>query len=280
MYPTNDRWQSRFRWAFCQLLELSESQLTRPTQVAIMLKALPTTLDETYTRMLERIGPVERGDALTLLRWLAYSARPITLAELQTAVTIRPADDEVDFEDEGDFRDSLNILAGLVVFSDDADSTEDDGCTEHDNARTETRVLSPGARVRLAHFSVKEYLESERISGSSASFFRLEAGACHRFLAQSCLTYLMSYSKSGEKTSPELDQEKFQLLNYAAMKWHGHSRLQSGSDLSREMALLECEDTSHDWMRINGPPGCVMGIEEDASIYWALFLASKTGGRS
>jgi ankyrin repeat protein len=200
--------------------------------------------------MLERIGPAVREDALTLLRWLAYSLRPIALAELQTAVTIRPEDDEVDFEDEGDFRDSLEILAGLVVFSDGADSTEGGGHTEYEKASMETGALTPGARIRLAHFSVKEYLESERISGSSASFFRLKAGACHRFLAQSCLTYLMCYSKSGEKESPKLDLNKFHLLNYAAHKWDEHSRLQSGDDVSREVALLECEDARIDWLQI------------------------------
>jgi hypothetical protein len=171
-----------------------------------MLKTLPPTLDATYTRMLERIGPAVSGDALTLLRWLAYAMRPVTLAELQTAVTIRPEDDEVDFEDEGDFRDSLDILAGLVVFSDGADSTEDGadstadgGYTQYNKASVATQELTPDVRVRLAHFSVKEYLESERITGSSASFFRLEAGVCHRFLAQSCLTYLMSSARAAKK---------------------------------------------------------------------------------
>jgi ankyrin repeat protein len=216
-----------------------------------MLRELPPTLDATYTRMLERIRPVVREDALTLLRWLAYAARPVTLAELQTAVTIRPEDDEVDFEDEGDFRDSLNILAGPVVFSDDADSTEDSEDTEQDEARLETKDPTPDARVRLAHFSVKEYLESARISGSPASFFRLEAGACHRFLAQSCLTYIMSYSKSGERKSPRLDLDKFHLLNYATDKWYQHSRLQSGDDVSREVALLECEDAMIAWIEID-----------------------------
>ena len=239
-----------------------------------MLKSLPPTLDATYTRMLERIGPAVSEDALTLLRWLAYGMRPVTLAELQTAVTIRPEDDEVDYEDEGDFRDSLDILAGLVVFTDGADSAEDAAYTQYDKARLETQELSPGARVRLAHFSVKEYLESERISGSSASFFRLEAGACHKFLAQSCLTYLMSYSKSGEKTSPKLDLDRFHLLNYAADNWHDHSRLRSDGDVIREIALLECEDARRDWLAIeyNEHRDLISRISRRPSMYFALSL--------
>ena len=227
--------------------------------------------------MLERIGPAVSEDALTLLRWLAYGMRPVTLAELQTAVTIRPEDDEVDYEDEGDFRDSLDILAGLVVFSDGADSTEDVGYTQYDKASVETQELTPRSRVRLAHFSVKEYLESERISGTSASFFRLEAGACHKFLAQSCLTYLKSYSRSGEKVSPKLDVKNFHLLNYAASKWHEHSRLQSGDGVSREVSLLECEDARLDWLRIkelqrDGTYLCAQNSRCTPSIFYAVFL--------
>jgi ankyrin repeat protein len=242
-----------------------------------MLKELPPTLDATYTRMLERIGPAVSEDALTLLRWLAYAARPVTLAELQTAVTISPEDDEVDFEDEGDFRDSLRILAGLIVFSNGADSKKDGGDAEHDKASLETKDLTPGAHVRLAHFSVKEYLESARISRSPASFFRLEAGACHRFLARSCLTYLMSYSKSGEKTSRELDLDKFHLLNYAADKWHEHSRLQSGDDVSREVALLECKNAVIDWLEVdsfqfNGVHLSVYNVPRMPSICYAVYL--------
>ena len=227
--------------------------------------------------MLERIGPAVSEDALTLLRWLAYAMRPVTLAELQTAVTIRPEDDEVDYEDEGDFRDSLDILAGLVVFSDGADSTEDVGYTQYDKASVETQELTPDSRVRLAHFSVKEYLESERISGTSASFFRLESGACHKFLAQSCLTYFMSYSKSGEKTSPKLDLDRFHLLNYAADKRHEHSRLRSDDDVSREVSLLECEDARLDWLQIDRlqRDGLGLSVQDSRcmpSICYAVFL--------
>jgi ankyrin repeat protein len=242
--------------------------------VASMLKALPPTLDATYTRMLERIGPAVSEDALTLLRWLAYGMRPVTLAELQTAVTIRPEDYEVDYEDEGDFRDSLDILAGLVVFSDGTDPTEDGRYTQYNKARVETQELTPHSRVRLAHFSVKEYLESERISGSSASFFKLEPGTCHKFLAQSCLTYLMSYSKSGEKTSTKLDLARFHLLRYASHHWYEHSRLRSDDDVSREIALLECEDARRDWLAIeyNERRHLISRISHKPSIYFAVSL--------
>jgi len=182
--------QSKFRWAYCQLFELSQSKSTRPSRVENVLKTLPATLDETYARMLERIGPADRGDAFTLLRWLAYAMRPMKLAELQTAVIIRPEDDEVDAGDEGDLGDSLSILAGLVVFSEGSDdvaasdsSTDEDEFWNNHDPPAEAANLTPHTRIRLAHFSVKEYLESTRISGSSASLFGMEASICHRVLS-------------------------------------------------------------------------------------------------
>lgn len=219
-----------------------------------LLKSLPTTLNETYARMLERIGPTERDDALTLLRWLAYAMRPVTLAELQTAVIIRPKDDEVDAGDEGDLGDSLSILSGLVVFSERVaisdSSTDGDGDSIQHEMTAEVGDLAPDTFIRLAHFSVKEYLESTRISGSSARFFGLEAGFCQRFLSQSCLTYLMHYSSIRKHGQTRQDNRKFPLLYYAAREWYRHSQRQSGDDVSRDLALLACEMARIDWLRI------------------------------
>lgn len=246
-----------------------------------VLKTLPATLDETYARMLERIGPADRGDALTLLRWLAYAMRPITLAELQTAVIIRPEDDEVDDGDEGDLEDSLSILAGLVVFSDDvaasissteSDEDDEDEDSIHHEPSAEATNLTPYTRIRLAHFSVKEYLESTRISGSNASFFRMEPAICHRFLSQSCLTYLTYYSQVRDDGPTRWSMDKFPLLLYAAKKWHKHSKLQSGGDVSREVALLSCGKARIDWLQ-NYSRYLLDEATSPSSIYYAVDLS-------
>jgi hypothetical protein len=239
------------------------------------LNALPATLDETYARMLERIAPANRGDANILLRWLAYAMRPPTLAELTTVVTISPEDDEVAFCDEGDLRDLLSILMGLVILSDDVDLTREGRDEEHNVASMEAKALKSDACIRLAHFSVKEYLESARISGSSARFLSLEAGVCHRFLAQSCLTYLMHYSRTFGNASTRQDYNEYPLLKYAASRWFEHSRLQSGVDVSRELALLLCEKARVDWLRIHELYLIQINDDEyihEANIHYAVSL--------
>lgn len=88
------------------------------------LYALPTTLDETYERMLTRIkGRHMRAEALVLLRWIAFAKCPLTLKELvDTVINDWEGDGGVDFGDRGGVDDTLNILSGLIttVLVDDA----------------------------------------------------------------------------------------------------------------------------------------------------------------
>lgn len=44
-----------------------------------------------------------------------------------------------------------------------------------------------GATVKLAHFSIKEYLESKRILKGNANEFHLDVARDQKFLAHSCL---------------------------------------------------------------------------------------------
>ena len=108
-------------------------------------------------------------------------------------------------------------------------------------------------KLDLRNYSVQEYLESERIAQSKVKRFRLNAAEGHRILAQSCITYIMHYSKSLEKTSTRKDLATFQMLEYAARTWLYHSSLQQPGDVSREVALLSSESVRHDWLLVHQP---------------------------
>jgi hypothetical protein len=97
------------------------------------------------------------------------------------------------------------------------------------------RRLTPNTRVRLAHFSVKEYRESKRIVVTGAKHFYLESGSGHMVLAQNCLTYLRYYSTSSGKISTTQDLDTLPLLRYAAETWFYHSALQNGVESSHEV---------------------------------------------
>ena len=108
-------------------------------------------------------------------------------------------------------------------------------------------------RVRFAHFSVKEYIESDRIMESRAKDFYLENAKEQEFLAQSCLTYLLHYSNSNDKSSTSHDLVIFPLLKYAARSWFYHASLQQSGKVGQELCLLNSESTKLDWLRVYQP---------------------------
>jgi len=75
--------------------------------------------------------------------------------------------------------------------------------------------------VRLAHFSVREYLESDGIYQSKAAAFGLKKHIAHKEIAQVHLVYLLE---------PQLSQQPFDgallrqypLALFAAISWHNH----------------------------------------------------------
>jgi hypothetical protein len=266
---------------------LKKLKSTSPKYVRQALDALPATLDDTYTRILLDIEEMYHDHALTLLRWLAYARSPPTLGELVDAAVTDPIhESSIDAENRGGLEDAFNILSGLVTIeeSEDADmedhsetesSTPDALTIDHGQADVafHSRTLTSDTRVRLAHFSVKEYLESKRILQSGAAQFYLESAAGHRALSQSCLTYLGYYSSSPEKTLTQQDLATFPLLKYAAQSWSDHSALQCGDEISREVSLLQSGPARDDWL-VNYPPlaGFEHGRSSGSAIYYATLL--------
>lgn len=268
-YDTDLRALYRFRWAYCQLQEVKSLDSYRPKYVKEVLKSLPPTLDATYLHMLTRIKKMYHSEALTLLRWLAYARSPPTLGELgDAAITDHNHEDSIDTDERGGLYDVLNILSGLVT----VEEREEGGDVKTlsitgpltsdisvfglglDRGGTSSHSQYPAStRVRLAHFSVKEYLESERILGTKAEQFHLKPAAGYHTLAQSCLTYLRYYSIRDEKTSTEQDFKRFPLLQYAAESWFFHSALQDRVEYGRETSFLQLGIARRDWLVIHDP---------------------------
>ena len=179
-----------------------------------MLGSLPKSLDETYERMLCNIDHYLIEDARRILTLLCFAVRPLKVQELIEGIAV-----EIDgstglnrsrrLEDADDIRD---ICLGFVDIGLSADhSTE----TYYKGDSTPT--------VRIAHFSVQEYLESERIRHQKAAIFSLNSATAHADIAQICLVYLLEHGLS----SSDLDQslvEAFPLAQFAAMYWYRHYR--------------------------------------------------------
>jgi ankyrin repeat domain-containing protein 50 len=245
----------RFRWVFCQLEALKKCPpLQDPIRKA--LKNLPATLDETYERIL---GTIDDEDSQQIARrsliWLAFSERSLYLKELAEAAVI-----DTQFSDPErlpDPRYILELLGSLVTISLKGTPSDDDqdDCSEESPRNNHKDV--PGEVIRLAHFSVKEYLVSKRIRLSKASIFGVEDVDVHRFIAEICLLYILHYDQSGSKTISPKDLEIFPILQYACEFWYIHRNLisvESQKAMDPIIFKLFLSDAALlSWLRVHRP---------------------------
>ena len=196
----------RFRWVFCQLKTLAKC--LRVKELRQSLKSLPQDLDETYARILLRIYGSYRQFAFTALQWLVFSERPLRIEELAEAVVI-DTESETLFDPEDRFPDPydiLTILSGLIT-------TSKNECGN-----------STGVTVKLAHFSVKEYLVSQRIQAGPGSEYSIREVEAHIAIANGCLLYLSQFNTIDELISLST-LRGFSLLEYAVKHWYKHARV-------------------------------------------------------
>jgi ankyrin repeat protein len=199
---------NRFRWVFCQLETLRNCL---PQNVRRVLKDLPISLDETYERMLKEIGKVNPRQAYRLLQCLTVARRPLLVDELAEVLAL-------DFDRTEDGIPTLNLAwrwddeqqgvlstcSSLIVIINDQISA--------------TRV------VQFAHFSVKEFLTSDRLSNLEADIarFHIHLEPAHTVIAQAGLAILLrSDSNKVDAISP--------LHKYAAQHWVDHAQFENVS---------------------------------------------------
>lgn len=166
------------------------------------LDQLPHTLDETYDRILKAIDPADAVEAYHILRWLAFAERPLTLEEVAEAAVTKGDGDPIDTEDRlFDPYDVTRICKSLVSITKDTVLICD--------------RWTSGNFVRFAHFSVKEYLLSFRVSEGKAKAFHLDTQSSHQQIGLSCLSVLLHNDEMTEEQQPPLVQ-------YAAEYWFVH----------------------------------------------------------
>ena len=172
----------RFRWVVCQL-----DTLRTCLKRSALLKALhrlPKTLDETYDRILLRIPEDYHHDAQIVFSLLAFSPRPISLGEAAEAVAIDLEQKSFDPRDRlPDSCSILKICSSLVTLSpfEPKKNTWETSKFAMDDESKE---------LRFAHYSVKEYLLSKRISSQT---FQIHNDNAHVVISKLCLIYLLSF---------------------------------------------------------------------------------------
>jgi hypothetical protein len=134
---------------------------------------------------------------------LTFSSRPLSIHEVAEVVAIDVTREPAFDRDEvlEDPLDAMDVCSSLVTIS------------EPDGARS-------GIIITLAHYSVHEYLVSDRIKQGRAKQYSMQAAECHNDIAKGCLKYLLHvhrpevFAKPGFKSSV--------LEKYSATFWSSH----------------------------------------------------------
>jgi hypothetical protein len=201
------------------------------------LENLPSTLDETYARILETIPEDNLEDAITTLRLLAWSERPLRLEEVVDAIAVQPdvspSFDPVNRMPEP--RDILRICSSLAVLTQRPYKHDDPKYSGFDDE--DDRSQMGVTELQLAHFSVKEYLISKRVTSWLAP--DLEELSARLNITKLCLAYL---SDLNHRLSPKDIRVQFPFSEYCARYWTSHAKIVDEVDTRLQARIMEFLD--------------------------------------
>ncbi|KAK3299419.1 ankyrin repeat-containing domain protein [Chaetomium fimeti] len=253
-----------FRWVECQFAALEACPGSK-TRLDALLGSLPRTLDKTYERMLHNIEEESVDDAKRILTLLCIAKRPLQVEELIDGIAVELGDDAKFNEDSRLMNqdDIRHICPGFI---------------EVDFNKEDKEVT-----VRIAHYSVQEYLESDRILTSGTASFSVRRREANTEVASICLVYLMD---------PELSEAcinqtwgfgfaaMYPLATYAAANWAEHYREGDGLDPALHRLALDLfhddEGTLVSWANIYKWTGYKRDGLGDR-ILSPLYLAARLG---
>ena len=190
----------RFRWAY--LVQKEFSSCFDHESMREVLENLPSTLEDTYANVLSKKIPERyRKKAQVMLMWLAHSKRPLRLRELAFVVSLPKPEDVIEI-----------CTSSLVTQSSEPITYLEYGAGRKCGVR---RFYKAGGDheehfVKFDHFSVKEYLVSERhltSSVSTAPWFYTPPMLAHLRIAATCVSHLLD-SKTVDLLEKESRREQ------------------------------------------------------------------------
>ena len=184
---------------FCQLARLRRCLSPR---IRRALDELPETLDETYQRTLVDIDDENWEYAHRLFQCIVVARRPLRVEELAEFFAFKlEAGGSLTFE--GDWRPEnardtvLSTCSSLITIVD----------------------VEGSPVIQFSHFSVKEYLTSNRIAEGRVSRYYIPLEPAHLFVTQACLSFLLQLDEHVTK----MIIEELPLAQYAGKYWADHA---------------------------------------------------------
>jgi ankyrin repeat protein len=197
---------------YCQQVYLRGCHTGRLQQA---LAELPETLDETYSRTLRQINNADWDLAHRLFQCVAVASRPLSVEELAEFLAFEFKEPIPGFHEGWREEDPLDAV--LTICS------------------SLLSVVNEWGRsvIQFSHFSVKEFLMSDRLSKTNDEYSRryhTSLTSAHTVVARACLGILLHLDTS----ITEDGLEKFPLADYAAEHWVDHARFENVSANAEE----------------------------------------------
>jgi ankyrin repeat protein len=206
-----------------------------PANLRHTLEELPKSLDETYNRVLKDINNANRDHAYLLLQCLAVASRPLRVEELAEVL-------------------AFDLTGGIPKSISDWRWEDREEAVLSACSSLVSVISDKGSRVvQFSHFSVKEFLTSDRLKSytEEVSRFYIPIDHSHVILAQACLGVLLGLDDRNDEGSAE----KIPLFRYAAEYWHQHVQIDSvESEIADTMDRFFDTDKPHfsAWVRLQG----------------------------
>jgi hypothetical protein len=214
--------------------------------VRFVLENLPSELDDTYSDALLRIASQDKENvdvAHQVLGWMTYARRPLTIRELQHALSVEP--DQCDLDEEAMIDENLSITVCLGLVTVDQTSHE----------------------LRLIHYTAQKYFEHKVFEAFTRP---------HERIASTCLTYLAFKPCQGiDILSSESEiaalEARYALLDYAGLYWGFHARKEEEQLHDQILNLLSPHAT---YLSSRLMVGDAKGLkEEDQHRHWEYPIA-------
>jgi ankyrin repeat protein len=200
------------------------------------LNELPESLDETYERVLRSINKANWEHARRLMQCITVAIRPLRVEELAEVLTV-----DFDAARNGGIPNLkpgwrwsdqhqavLSTCSSLIAIVDHGDSQV----------------------VQFSHFSVKEFLTSDRlaVSGGDVSRYHILLTPAHTILAQACLGVLLRLDQQAVRDNT-LDNP---LTKYAARHWVDHAQFEGVSSRIQDVMEYFFDADRQHWVTWRG----------------------------
>ena len=206
-----------YLWVSLIFPELDKNVRSSENALLHLIKAIPTTLQEAYERILS--SSTDMAKAKKLLHFVLAAQRPFTLEEMNIAMATTKdctSVDDLELEPEATFHETVRELCGLFISVSDS-------------------------KVYLIHQTAREFLLAPNLEGQlvpesrKSWMYSMNLRTSHLELAKTCLQYLhlsgledqsqtgaiIDYSKQARKHADLTQRRAFR--SYSATVWCFHA---------------------------------------------------------